>query len=277
MKIGDIKPFVRYAQDLIITDPPMFANIRAYDNRLFYIKNGSGVIFVGGRNYRVQKGDVIMWKSGLEYSLTSKNSDMELLGINFDFDFSHSDMDMPIPPAMENFNSDEIIENVSFSDFELFNLPALVHSFPAAKDILDAVLDEYRKARILSPEIASSYVRTLLLTLARLAEDSSCDKDARTDDIISYISKHCTEPSTNASIAEHFGYHPNHLSKIVLKKTGMSLHKYILKCRIMRSIDLLQSTEMTAEEIAYDCGFGDYGNFLKAFRRITGHVTKDFR
>lgn len=277
MKLTDIKPFVRYAQIIPIYDPPMFADTRAYDNRLFYINDGSGIIFIDDDEYKVQKGDFIMWKSGLKYSLTSKDGSMELLGINFDFDFSHSDLEMPIPPEKDAFKSGEIIETVFFTDCEPFNSPVLIRSFPTAKDILTAVLDEYRKARVLSAEVASSYVRVLLLTAARRAVDGIGEKNASPNDIIDYINKHCTEPSSNFSLAERFGYHPNHLSAIVLKKTGMSLHKYILKCRIMRSIDLLQSTEMTAAEIAFACGFTDYGNFLKAFKRMTGRGTKDFR
>ena len=53
--------------------------------------------------------------------------------------------------------------------------------------------------------------------------------------------------------------------------TGLSLYRYVLKYRINRAIDLLQTTDMPAFEIAERVGFKDYNHFLKYFKNNRLH------
>ena len=277
IKSADIRPFVRYAQNLAVTEMSNFKGQRAYDHRLFYMKQGKGTIVIENEKYYMVEGDVIVWQPGLLYDLTPSNGEFTLLGINFDYMWDKSYINMPIPPGKTDFNSKDIIENVFFEDNALLNKPIHLHGFFSAADDLMSILEEYRQGKIMHNEINSGTARALLLRIFRQALTHLTEKSFTHDNILKYINDNCEKRLSNEQLAALFGYHPNYLSHLVLSQTGISLHKYIIKCRIMRAIDRLQTTDLTANQIAFLSGFGDYNHFLKYFKKITGKSTKDFR
>ena len=48
----------------------------------------------------------------------------------------------------------------------------------------------------------------------------------------------------------------------------MTPFEYINTLRIKEGERLLEVTSKSAESIAYECGFGDYSQFYKAFKKI---------
>ena len=277
VNIREIKPFIRYAQSLTVNDTSLFMGQRAYDNRLFYLKQGKGLIRIEGTRYDLVEGDILIWRPGLLYDLDGTEGEFTLLGVNFDYTRNNSHLNFPIAPGKLDFNAKNIIEDVIFEDYTETNNPIHIHGFFAAADELLNILEEYRQGKILSDEIASDMLRSLLLRIFRQIITHAPEKATGHDNILRFINKNCDKPLSNEKLAKIFGYHPNHLSHLVLSQTGLSLHKYIIKCRIMRAIDLLQTTDMPANQIASLSGFGDYNHFLKYFKKITGKSTKDFR
>ncbi len=277
IKLSDVHPFVRYAQQIDITQGSLFCGQRAYDNRLFYVYSGNAVIRIEQNEYVLARGDLLLWRSGLIYDLNVSGSKVTMLGINFDFLWDHHELSMPIPPGKSEFDERKILENVHFEDTDVFDVPLCLRGCYAAEEALLSILDEYRRSRILSAEICSSYARALLLCLARAYTAGERDKNKCPDEILRYISEHCAEIGRNEDLGAVFGYHPNYLSYLVNSQTGLSLHKYILKCRVMHAINLLQTTDMPVSKIAETVGFGDYNHFLKCFKKITGRTTKEFR
>lgn len=277
INIGEIRPFVRYAQHLAVTELSNFKGHRAYENRLFYLKNGKGIIRIEGEEYQLSEGDIILFGPGLLYDLDASSGEYTLLGLNFDYLWDRNDLDIPINPGKLDFDPRNIIEHVNFTDNGILNKPIFLRGFYSAADTLMEILEEYRQSKILSSEINSGLARSLILRIFRQAISGVTERTLRPDVILSYISRNCSKPMSNESLAAVFGYHPNYLNHIVVSQTGISLHKYILKCRIMNAIDLLQTTDLPANQIAAMSGFGDYNHFLKYFKKITGKNTKDFR
>jgi AraC-like DNA-binding protein len=63
---------------------------------------------------------------------------------------------------------------------------------------------------------------------------------------------------TNQTIAERFHYHPDHINRIVLSYTGMTLKQYIINLRIRRAVDLLINTDADISSIASSIGYDKY-------------------
>lgn len=96
-----------------------------------------------------------------------------------------------------------------------------------------------------------------------------CEKDSGTylaNKIAEYIRINITENLSVASIANHFGYHPDYPGKIFKKSFGMGIKDYVSLQKIAKAKNLLISTDLSVKQIARDLGYGDENLFLKFFK-----------
>lgn len=282
MNFQEIDPFVRYAQFLTITSNQQYENIASYDYRLFYCSGGMGTILVDGYSYSMKTGCAALWAPGLEYSLhlTGGSKHVDLIGINFDYTRHHANLSTPVPPAKwRNFQLENIIEKVVFSDCTELNSPVHITELQTLRSPLYQLTSEYIAQKPFFDCKISGLLKSTLSTIARSASCSSgaTKGELLADKVIQYIHSHYRDDITNKSLGALFGYHPNHLNRIVVQQTGMSIHHYLIHCRLNAAIELLQASDIKANEIAAAVGFKDVSHFLKYFKKATGKTTRDFR
>ena len=58
---------------------------------------------------------------------------------------------------------------------------------------------------------------------------------------------------------------------------GTTPHAYVGAARIRKAKLLLSSGNVTADRVAYECGFTDYAHFYRTFRKDTGNTPKEYR
>jgi YesN/AraC family two-component response regulator len=95
--------------------------------------------------------------------------------------------------------------------------------------------------------------------------------------ILWYIHEHFRERMTNDTIAAEFGYHPNYVSYMVKRATGMPVHRYVLHVRLMNAANLLENTAVSIGEIAAACGFCDTAYFSGYFKKHFGISPSKYR
>ncbi|MBQ3088519.1 MAG: helix-turn-helix domain-containing protein [Clostridia bacterium] len=278
----DINPFVRYAQFLTITSSRQYANIAPYDYRLFFCHGGSGHIQVDGVVYEIKPGAFLFWPPGLRYSLLlNKNSEkLELMQVNFDFTRNNSDISTPVPPAKwRNFDPEKIIERVTFEDYPEFNAPLYIPDIQFISNPMYNMVTEFISKKIFYVSRSSGQLKSVLSLSGRFVANSrhSSRSEFLVNKVIQYLHTHYREEVTNKFLGEYFGYHPNHLNRLIVQHTGMSIHRYLMSCRIDAAIDMLQASDLKTGEIAEAVGFRDSTHFLKYFKKITGKNTRDFR
>lgn len=94
--------------------------------------------------------------------------------------------------------------------------------------------------------------------------------------VLHYINEHYAENITVASISEHFHISESSLAHKFREYINKSLYEYILYKRIIHAEELMYS-DLSLTEIAFKCGFSDYSNFLRVFKKNTGMSPKDYR
>lgn len=278
---NEIRPFVRYVQRLSINDNIRFLNSVAYDNRLFYIAEGSGIIRVGEQVYHVKSGVLMLWRAGASYDLTcEEGQSYTMLGCNFDFTQKSSVKSAPVPPdRAELFDKNEILDPCLL-DMEMFNRTIHLENMQHIEHMLRTMKHEYDRQRILAEDRLSAMLLLVLADIAQtmLLRDSKIARsDSRVEEILQYIKEHYHEELSNQMLGRLFNFHPNYLNRLMVAHTGLSLRKYLLRFRINRAVDLLQTTDMPVSEIAERVGFKDYNHFLKYFKKTTGYTTRSFR
>ncbi|MBQ4154066.1 MAG: helix-turn-helix domain-containing protein [Clostridia bacterium] len=278
----DINPFVRYAQFLTITSNRQYIDIAPYDYRMFFCRSGSGTIIINGISYSMKPGCVIMWPPGCKYSilLGDNSSVLNLMGVNFDYTQNFNYLSSPIPPEKwRSYNSKKIVELINFTDCKALNHPLYIPDVPFLHNQMYNTVAEHISKKKFYHIHNSGQLKSILSLIARFAanEKSVAKSELLVDEIVQYIHSHYREEINNTVLGDIFGYHPNHLNRLVVQNTGMSIHKYLVKCRINAAIELIQASDLKTGEIAEAVGFKDSTHFLKYFKKITGKTTSDFR
>lgn len=95
--------------------------------------------------------------------------------------------------------------------------------------------------------------------------------------IKSYFSLHLDESITIGELAKRASLSPSRFSALFKRRFGMAPHRYLLELRISHAKELLETTELSQEEIAAYCGFANIHHFSKTFKKKTGKPPGAFR
>lgn len=95
-------------------------------------------------------------------------------------------------------------------------------------------------------------------------------------EILAFIHHNLTEDLSLESLARRFYISKNYLCRLFSKHTGNTIHSYIRMKRIALAKSLLDSGHSVSETCVRS-GFGDYSNFIRAFRMVTGQPPAGYR
>ncbi|MGI6118673.1 MAG: helix-turn-helix transcriptional regulator [Bilifractor sp.] len=93
--------------------------------------------------------------------------------------------------------------------------------------------------------------------------------------MIAYIESH-SDSVTLRSLASHFRYHPNYVSRYLHDQTGKTFSAILLEKRMEKAALLLRNTDLSIEKIAAMLGYSNSSNFYKAFREYFHTSPRDF-
>ena len=79
------------------------------------------------------------------------------------------------------------------------------------------------------------------------------------------------------AIADDLHVSHSHLSRKFKKETGVTMISYITDLRVKYAEVLLQTTDLSATQIAYRSGFNEYTYFLMTFKRKNNMTTTEYR
>ncbi len=89
-------------------------------------------------------------------------------------------------------------------------------------------------------------------------------------EILLFINNHISDDLSLEILEKTFSLNRYHLSRIFKKETGSTVYNYILLKRIALAKQLLiEGNNVT--EVCMMCGFKDYSNFIRTFKKITGY------
>jgi AraC-like DNA-binding protein len=103
------------------------------------------------------------------------------------------------------------------------------------------------------------------------------DREILVDHIARRLTEDLQAPPSLADLAAEFHFSENYLIRIFREAMGITPHAYVNAARLRKAKLLLSSGNMTAERVAYECGFTDYAHFYRMFRQDTGASPKAYR
>jgi YesN/AraC family two-component response regulator len=217
--------------------------------------------------------------SGVPYHILTPESSVRYILVNYDYTQSAAHLTTPIKPvAKEKFTHDMLVDFKTFEDVTSLSRVIYIKKLDNIQAKLTVIVNEYMQKLLYYEEKTGHLFAECLTDCIRFSQiGNTASEDESSKNIISYIHEHYMEGITNCSIGELFGYHPNYVSALIKKKTGMPVHQYIIYVRLLNAASLLENTALSVNEIAISCGFYDIAYFSKYFKKYFGVSPSEYR
>lgn len=272
MEFSNIRPFVRYVHYLPVDIQSNYSENIPCDNRLFFSYYGNGKISSDGTVYNMKKGSLLIIPAGTKYQILSNDDAATYIAANFDYTYQNSNKNVPIPPvSVSGYNANMRLENPYFSDMPQFNNTVYIENQFHLENALLKIYDEFTAKKIFCSPILSNLFAEVLLSCARAMYTNTYKENSETINLIlDYINENYSKKITNNTIGNKFNLHPNYISAVVKKHTGIPMHQYVMQKRISAALSMLMTKKYSVGEISEKCGFSDIYHFSKTFKKITG-------
>lgn len=255
-------------------DSPLFVDFHQHTfYEVFFLVSGSVTYFIEGKIYHLRPGDILLTNT---------------------FDIHRPEVSPGEP--YERFViwvSDSFFDRMKMcgDDLKTCFLDAasreyrLIRPDPSTLAHLKALCKRMEEAQD-DPSPGKHVLSTSLLLqffvyLNRCCHEtpSSCLEDITENktinQIVRYINENISIDLSLDDLAERFFINKFYLCKQFKHFTGMSVYQYIVKKRLTLSLTMLRKG-MSATNACQKCGFNDYSNFLKAFKREFGKNPRFF-
>ena len=113
-----------------------------------------------------------------------------------------------------------------------------------------------------------------LLTSRQPSHDQNIEDLKR---ILSYIHTHYTEHIYVRDLASLLNLNEQYFCRMFKKAIGQSPMAYVNAYRIRQACALLRDSAQPVTDICLECGFSNFGNFLREFRKQTGLTPLKYR
>lgn len=241
---------------------------------IFFFLSGNVNYIIEGRTYNLRPGDVLL-TSSLDIHCPDirpgRPYERIVIWLADDF-FGH----------LKEFYGEDL--TACFTDAALKGYRLIRPDSPGIlrlKQLCTRIAEAKRSPEIGSQALASAYITEFLVHVSRayyhtpdsVKEDVT--ENAKVNQLLLYINEHLAEDLSLEHLAERSYLSQYYLSRQFKQFTGLSLYQYIMKKRLIVARNLLRGGTPVMDA-CFQCGFGDYSNFLKAFKREFGKTPRAY-
>lgn len=244
---------------------------------IVYIRKGSGIHFINGRQFPVKEGDCLYINYGCTHAF---NVNEQLVADNLMIK-----VDYFCDKLTGEDNIFTILALTSFDDIqnELDNTSPLV-SFKTGDErtriesILDQIKNELKNDFFGKDKMIDSFINILLTSIFRTIFIGGTENEHTiSKEVMNYIKEHSVEKLTLADVSQKSFYNPSYFSRLFKKTYNKTFTEFVLDERLKKSVSLLTTTKMSVEEIAMECGFSDKTAFYGKFKSKYGLTPGEYR
>lgn len=231
------------------------------DYQLLYMVSGHADYFLDGEWQTVGEGKIVLYRPQVPQ-------------------FYRTYSQVPMLCRWVHFSGTEaasLLEECGMGQEYLFS-PGLC---PAAEALLKSMVVEILHREPMYRIVVESQFRQAMALFGRqMAQRKgsvASSSRQRILSIVEYMNRHYFEPLQTEELAARCGlskYHFIHLFRMCM---GMTPYSYLIRIRMERAETLLQTGDMTVQEVAFVCGYNDPLYFSRAFSRHFGVSPTDYK
>ncbi|NTV90631.1 MAG: AraC family transcriptional regulator [Clostridiales bacterium] len=241
---------------------------------VYFFISGKVTYIIEGKSYFLKPGDIILINNKEFHNAIIESDtiyERYVIWINPDYVLRHCTNETDLSMCFES---------TSKRKYNLLRPGAegLAH----IKNIVSRLEKANNRKGFGSDILMEANMMELVVFLNRAYMDTN-DEDIEVDieynekisNIISYINSDLTGDLSLEDLSTKFFTSKYHLLREFKKNTGYTLHYYIQKKRLILARSLLKSN-LKVSEVSMKCGFGDYTNFNRAFKKEYGVSPKNY-
>jgi len=239
---------------------------------LYLYMSGDVTFLIEGKSYNLQLGDIILINTReLHHAIVNSMKipyERIVLWINKSFLQGLSTPEIDLTLCFESVVKKNVIRaDIEFGQnirIQLNKLLSLENYKGFGKDLL------YK-----------AYITEITIHLHNLVLNDKSDLDITVQNnhliegIIEYINNHIDEDITLDELSKEFYLSKFHLSREFSKHTGTTIHRYIVKKKLIVAKELILN-DYPINSVYKQSGFGDYSNFFRSFKNEYGVTPKQF-
>lgn len=123
----------------------------------------------------------------------------------------------------------------------------------------------------------SILIHQILYELEKISNQADHSLEETVKQAIAYIEEHYSEKIDLQDLASHVNLSPFHFSRVFKKQTNFTPHQYLINYRVNQAKRLLFHSNLSINEIAFQCGFNSVSHFTTTFKSQTNFSPKQYR
>lgn len=258
---NDTRTFGAYYSE--VQNPDL--NIHVHDCcEVLLCLSGGNNFLIDGKAYDVNDGDLFILNQFEPHKITADPNRIFarfILQIHPEYLIANSTEETDLSRCFYT-RGDGISNKISLTNSEIAEIEKLFILFRADNGFGDDILKNAAVSTILV--LVNQYFMKRAETNNAVYID-----DERIMNTIAYINTHYSENLSLEMLAKKSYVSVNQLCKLFKNRFGTTVAKYIMSKRISEAKKLLAQGK-TVSETALACGFADYANFIRVFKKFVG-------
>ncbi|WP_175638413.1 helix-turn-helix domain-containing protein [Metabacillus schmidteae] len=217
--------------------------------------DGEGYFKTGDEDITCSQGDVTLLKSMAPHQYGTRK------GKTWQFVWAHF--------------SPELFETNYLADKDLVNLPIEnEYTRDRIHQSFEKLIQDYRERKKYWYELCEISLKEILLLVAQRQEQTL---DPRIDEVLHLLSKQMKESISIKELAKDVGLSPSRLSHVFKENVGNSILDTLKQMRLNQAALLLEHTDRSASEVAFEVGYQNYNHFAIQFRSRYGVAPRHYK
>lgn len=243
-------------------------------NKIIIFLSGNVTYLIEGKSYKLEPWDILIVNNhDVHKAIINPNENYEriILWANEDFIKLNSQIDCDLLTCFKLVSKNR------------FNLIRLSEDFLRELKLITFNLENSLISNEFGSKLLSNslfiqliiYLNRIYLGKMYITSENSLKYDKQIEKILKYINSHISEPLSIEFLSEKFYMSKYYFMHKFKTETGYTVHNYILQKRLFIAKDLIKEG-MPITKAAIQCGFNDYSNFLRSFKKVFNKSPRDF-
>jgi len=241
---------------------------------IYFFVSGKVTYIIEGKSYKLRPGDILLVHSNELHKPIVEHGEIYeriVLWVNPDFLKKQSKRNTNLSLCFESFFPGKT--NLLRPNPDLLN---------KIRSILSTFENSCSSMSYGSNVLKDIYIMEFIIYINKAFLESFGDKveedveyNEKINSVIHYINSNLDADLSLDTLSQKFYLSKYHLLREFKKYTGYTIHNYIHQKRLIMAKSLLKK-DLSVTEVYSRCGFRDYSNFIRAFKKAFGVPPKTY-